>query len=554
MPTPRALAVIAAGMATLVGAAAPAQQQEPQPRFVDSIEVRVVNLDVVVTDADGVPVTDLTRDDFTLLVNGEPRPLTNFLNLHTAADATPPAAAVPPTTEAAPEAGMVPTPPPLRLIVAVDLFNLERLRGNWVFKQIEEFLATRPAGVDEVAVVVLDERLRVRCPPTTDMARVKATLDEVSRESPRGILYETNRRITLQALSNARRPEEALGIARSHAMEVASRSRQSLNELATLVTAFAAPEGRTVLVLLSDGFQLRAGEDIFERVAGRFSNPGEVLAEAQSWDLSADMERLVAAANAAGVTFYAFEAAGLKPPPMAVADTARPVNPMFAFTEQNTRRDPLERLPEATGGFAVIGRNKVDALVKEMAAELRSCYWLGFEPRPGDGAGGGRIEVRVTRPGLTVRHRESFRELSPQERLENGVTAALNGALAGNRLGVSVNVTSVKRVKRRTVQAEITVRIPSAQLVMIPDGDVAAGRIEVAASALDRKGRSAPIVRQSGTVSLPADAVTAGAPVEIPFTILLRAERQTIAVGVRDESGGEPSYVVVEIDGKAARS
>ncbi len=550
MTNPRTL--VLAGALALSAAPAPAQQPPP-PHFVDSIDVRVVNLDVVVTDADGTPVTDLTRDDFILLVNGDPRPLTNFLNLHTAVDGS--AARPSASPDAAGAAAEPPTPPPpLRLVLAVDLFNIERVRGNWVYKQIEKLLADRPPGVDEVAVVVLDERLRVRCPPTKDMALVEQTLDAISRESPRGLLYETNRRITLDALRNAKRPEEALAIARSHAMEVESRSRQSLNELSALVTAFAAPEGRTVLVLLSDGFQLRAGEDIFERVAERFANPGEVFAEAQSWDLSADMERLVTAANAAGVTFYTFEAAGLKPPPMAVADTSVPTHPMFMFTEQNSRRDPLERLPEATGGFAVIGRNKVSAMVEAMSAELASYYWLGFEPRPGDSEKGGRIEVRVTRPDLEVRYRETFRELTPKERLDNGVTAALNGAVAGNRLGVSVVVNSLKRLERRTVQAEITVRVPSAQLVLIPDGDVAAGRLELAASALDSKGRSAPIAHQSGTVSLPTAAVTAGAPVELPLVLQLRADKQVIAIGIRDEAGGEPSYVVVEIDGKSARS
>ena len=48
------------------------------PTFVDTVEVRVVNVDVIVVDADGARVTGLERGDFELLVDGRPVELSNF--------------------------------------------------------------------------------------------------------------------------------------------------------------------------------------------------------------------------------------------------------------------------------------------------------------------------------------------------------------------------------------------------------------------------------------------------------------------------------------------
>src|SRR4051794_19105154 len=49
-----------------------------QEKLVESIEVRVVNIDVVVTDRSGNPVHGLTQDDFQVFENGKPQKITNL--------------------------------------------------------------------------------------------------------------------------------------------------------------------------------------------------------------------------------------------------------------------------------------------------------------------------------------------------------------------------------------------------------------------------------------------------------------------------------------------
>jgi len=53
----------------------PLQAQMP---VIESIEVRVVNVDVVVTGRDGKPVTGLTKEDSEILEDKRPQKITNF--------------------------------------------------------------------------------------------------------------------------------------------------------------------------------------------------------------------------------------------------------------------------------------------------------------------------------------------------------------------------------------------------------------------------------------------------------------------------------------------
>src|SRR5690606_35729751 len=49
-----------------------------QSTMFDTVDVTVVNVDVVVTDRQGNPVRGLTREDFIVLDQGKPVELTNF--------------------------------------------------------------------------------------------------------------------------------------------------------------------------------------------------------------------------------------------------------------------------------------------------------------------------------------------------------------------------------------------------------------------------------------------------------------------------------------------
>src|SRR6478672_4291921 len=53
-------------------------QQTAAPEGVIRINVNLVQVDAIVTDAKGKPVTDLTADDFEVFQDGKPQKITNF--------------------------------------------------------------------------------------------------------------------------------------------------------------------------------------------------------------------------------------------------------------------------------------------------------------------------------------------------------------------------------------------------------------------------------------------------------------------------------------------
>jgi hypothetical protein len=98
----------------LLPAAVSAAGPPPGEVFSETIDVEVVNVQVFVSDHSGRPIRGLGREDFELLVDGRPVPITNFY----AGD----------EAEAAPEAGAareaVPAAQRLTLVILVDDVNL----------------------------------------------------------------------------------------------------------------------------------------------------------------------------------------------------------------------------------------------------------------------------------------------------------------------------------------------------------------------------------------------------------------------------------------------
>ena len=107
------LSVLLAAAAAQAPASPPPAQEDAGrdlPRI--GVETELVELDVVVTDGEGRPVTDLAPDSFELLEDGRPRPITHFVPGFTAVSrrrARPPAPLPGPAARS-------PAPPPAEVV------------------------------------------------------------------------------------------------------------------------------------------------------------------------------------------------------------------------------------------------------------------------------------------------------------------------------------------------------------------------------------------------------------------------------------------------------
>ncbi len=86
---------IAAVVLAVVTAFAVAQEQG-LPAFREAVEVRVMDLDVVVTDSKGRPVPDVKQEEFSVKVDGKPVPIDDFARVEEGAIHAPDLASAPP--------------------------------------------------------------------------------------------------------------------------------------------------------------------------------------------------------------------------------------------------------------------------------------------------------------------------------------------------------------------------------------------------------------------------------------------------------------------------
>src|SRR5436305_1639493 len=148
----------------------PAYAQQP-PGYGETIEVRVVNLDVIVNDRDGNPVTGLTRDDFEIFENGKRKEISNFLEIDDRAPAAANAAAATPAAHAEHRA----------LIFFIDNTSLHPFNRNRVIASMKDFVERTMRAGDMAAIVTCNPGLKSELEMNGDRGKVIAALQALGR-------------------------------------------------------------------------------------------------------------------------------------------------------------------------------------------------------------------------------------------------------------------------------------------------------------------------------------------------------------------------------------
>ena len=202
--------------------AADTPKQKPAaepPKLVENIDVRVINVDVVVTDKKGNRIHGLKKDDFEILENGVPKTISNFYEV----EATPKSAATAgtatqPTSLAAIE--QIPDNQKRRIIFYIDNLSLMPFNRNRVFKEMKEFAKTVLRPGDEAMVATFNRSMKVRVPFTRDKITLQQTLDVILGESALGVNAKSDRRTTQDQIRDASSYDEALSLARTYSEEI----------------------------------------------------------------------------------------------------------------------------------------------------------------------------------------------------------------------------------------------------------------------------------------------------------------------------------------------
>ncbi len=209
-------------LALLIAVAFPLLAQQ---KLVESIEVRVVNIDVVVTDRAGNPVTGLTKDDFQLFENGRPQTITNLYEVRP--ETTIPAPAPAATAAAAAEPTL---PPPAemrirRFVIFIDNYSLHPFKRNQIFKSLNKFVDEQMRPEDEAEIVLWTQSLKIITPFTTDRKALKAGIAQLSERSNSGMSIDD------QAEQVKRRCQDLLQMAQDRTIAMAQAYDQCKGEV-----------------------------------------------------------------------------------------------------------------------------------------------------------------------------------------------------------------------------------------------------------------------------------------------------------------------------------
>ncbi|MDE2689725.1 MAG: VWA domain-containing protein [Acidobacteriota bacterium] len=434
----------AATVTCLLTALPAAAQDSPLPDlFSDVIDVRVVNVEVVVTDRSGNRIRGLQPGDFELRVDRRPVAVDYFTEVDEGR-----------ALEASDEGvGNVPALTPDEpvgtsyLVFIDDLFAIKQRRNRVLNRLEQDLVQLDPA--DRVAVVAHDGRELVLITDWTgDRADIETALLEARKRRPYGLLYR-------------------------HGMgsERGDKTRRSVMAAAGAVRSFANAPGRKVMLLLIEGWTT---------VSDTWNFRSAYAAASGGVTLDRLYGPLVNAANLVGYSLYPIDTPGFQgsPGPPIAGFGAAGVAPVFTgaiggyaswwAVPERRFHNVLQFLAEETGGLPMINSFSKKALA-ETAADTRSYYWLGFEPPRNEDDRLHDIAVRLPgHPDLRVRTREHYLDMSRATEVGMLVEGALllGGSPGAESLEVSFG--EPKKAGFRQLDVPMTIAFPLEDVELLP--------------------------------------------------------------------------------------
>jgi len=548
-----ALAAPTAKPASTPNAAEPAKAGAGEGSFIESVDVTVVNVDAYVTDKKGNRIKGLTKDDFELFEDKKPIKITNFYAVE---DGRPtgglPAqeAAAAPADQPPPErkggAPPVPEDQRLRLIVYLDNFNIHPFNRNRVLREVRVFLHDHIGREDRVMLVTYDRELHIRTGFTSDPDVVNSVLTDQEKVTGSAVHADSDRKIVLDRINESQSADEALSFARGYAESVFNDLTFSLDAIKKMVDTMAGMPGRKAILYVSDGVPLVAGQDMFYAIQNKYPNGTGALNESIDFDSSRRLRELTAKANANRVTFYTIDAGGLRTYQSVSAENQTNENGIYLDQIQiSNMQAPLQTLAEDTGGVAIINANRVLPELERVAADFDTYYSLGYTPNH---VGDGRyhnIDVRVKRKGLVVRHREGYRDKSPETQMSDSTLAVLQFPFEQNPLAVNLEFGHTTARDDGLYLVPVQVRIPLGRVTLIPRQKTQEASLRLFFAAIDADGNTSDVQQARVPISIPnADVAKAKAKFYVyTVSLLMRRGDSRVAIGLRDEAASATSFI-----------
>ncbi len=574
----------------------PVTAQSGTSLFFDSVDVNVVNIEVIVTGKNGEPVTGLTREDFEVYEDGERIELSNFFAVEKRQA----------VIEFGDETGEdeVAEPPPvepetkqLNLVIFVDNLNMDPRNRNMIFHHLRQTLDELDPR-DRVMLAVLRDQVEIEQEFTNDKTLLLAALGRMERDLGRFALYKSQLirfMNDLQAV-NLTDEDEDIGGPESklidynltinnaerlsqNAIQLAEEryrlARATINALGQFTDTLTGFEGRKAVLYVSDGLHVRPADSLAAAWRSKFEgwlarNSGADVREAEragrsleqlKLDTTRDFQRLVEYASGNKVSFYPLSNLGtmsgshLSPQirGSSAVDGSGPISGEFTALDAMSRESSLLHMADGTGGVAFTRTTNIRGLLDVMNRDFETFYSLGFtSSSPANDNQFHKVNVKVRKPGVKVRHFRGHMAKDPLDNLQALTLSALYYAKADNPLAVSfVEAGEQVQVKPQRYTVPFMVKVPFSKLLLLPEEEFHRGQLSLYVVARDELSGQ---VSKPYHIELPLevpndrvfDAITEA--VGYPLTLELAKGPKRIAIGARDKLARLDATLLFEIN------
>ena len=548
-------AVLAVALATSIGAQQTEVPQGQAPPDLPPVEFRTdvtfVEVDVFVTGSAGQPVTGLAVEDFELFEDGARQEIQSFsaVNLPVERRERPLFAARPIEPDVRTNAGA----DGRVYLILLDDITVHPSRVPRARAALRQFIE-RDFGTNDLAAVV-----RVRGGSqdsqdfTNDPQRLLRAVDRFTGSLPRD-----GRPAGAPSLAQPQGPpgEPGREVLVVEPMtiddhEMAHDARNVASRLRELSEFLAGVRGRRKsLIFVSEGspFDVNAA-------SGQMAGIASVVIE--------DTRKAIDAARRGNVTIYAIDPRGLMP--MDTNDLSAFDPPggfeapegLAALGATRLSQDSLRELAAETGGFSSINQSRLDGTFERIVRENSAYYLLGYSPSNDTRDGRyRRVQVRVNRPGLTLRFRNGYAAASGPPPLPGSSSAARSEVVAAltspfPTSGIPMTVFAAPfRGSGRTAAVAVAIEMDASKLFFIERNGLYTERVEVLHSATDGRGQRHAPLRHELALNLKPD--TYGRVLRSGLRVLTQIElqpgRYQLRVAAGSATSGQAGGVLYDLD------
>ncbi len=405
----------------------PSPPPEVQPDII-RVNSNLVGVEVFAIDSKGRPLTDLNANEVEVRVDGVRHELRSLTLITSPVRDTSKRVKSKETEKIGPIGQSIPienSPPKRWISIVFDDLSISFENVEWAKKGLSRFIAEDLSPGDHISIVTTSGIYSGQLPHFTNNKEFLFAAIRNLRFNPSGHAGITsNRAFQSTPMERARAAganisQEMIDSDKRRDREILEQreeiiSMRSIEAVKKVVSDLDVVSGPKCVFLLSDGYRL------ISRSLNGFDGESP---------LAKPVKDLIKAANMASVSIHTFDTGGLRNSGFTSEDettVARLWRPGKGGTVINShdeklrerrerieqKQDGLKEIAKRTGGTARLNSNDLESGLSN-AFRANSYYFLYFEPENDIRPEGGRLEIKVNRANVTIRHRETvFRERS----------------------------------------------------------------------------------------------------------------------------------------------